>query len=409
MTGTAPSGAAGGLPGAGESRAGKPPRKVESPSRRRGGLPGDDDCQVVAPGVVPEGSDSGGVDSAEAWGRARLDTYGHKWVTDAQEGADTSRQAAMVPRRTEWAARAKALEELAARLRDRHREAPHSGAGQDALTVAAILVRRARRWRARVRWATTPMDRLMDGCGQVTTLVTACGCGARRLERRCDQRWSCARCRKRWCRRQRARLWHAMSVRRDRSYLVTPTVRHSGDPAADWTRLQQAWRVWRRWLARQLGESPAYVRLWEATGGRDDLGHVHCHAVVYARRIDYGDAVAAWRRAVGDPAGVIDFRVVRDPKQAVRYLSKYVTKGVDLGSMSPEVAGKLEAAAYGRRMVSSSRSFFQTHIAKCSRCACRFSIPAPDVWGAQVRRVRADALLVAYATGEVLDTGPPGM
>ena len=402
---------AGGLPGVpGASRDRKPPRKAESPSRRRGGLPGGpgtnratSDLARAADNAPPESR----VDSAEAWGRARLDSYCTKWVTDTAEATDTARREAMTAKRLEWEATAERLEALASRLRGYAGQAPASGAAGDMRAMAGKLARRAKRWRGRVRWCVTTMDTLTAGCGDPTTSQTQCGCGRRWVERRCRQKWSCDRCRKRWCRRQRARMWQAMGGRTDRAYLVTPTVRHSGDPAADWAKLQEGWRVFRRWLARHLGASPDYVRLWEATGGDDNRGHVHAHLVVYARRIDYAAAVAAWRRAMHDAGAVIDFRVVKNPKQAVRYVSKYVSKGVDLASMSAETGGKLEAAAYGRRMVSTSRGFFAPYVSTCRRCACCFSPPFKATWDATAREVRARSLLAAYATGGDLHTGPP--
>lgn len=390
----------------------KPPRKAESPSRHRGGLPGDPagtnrqavtDVAPQADNAQPENR----VDSAEAWGRARLDTYCTKWVTPPELEADESRCDAMWAKAKAWEARALQLDATAGRLRDHGRTTPAAGASADMRLLAGKLGRKAKHLRGRVKWARSSMATLTEGCGEPTQAQVQCGCARRWVEKRCGQKWSCKRCKKRWTRRLRARMWQAMGGRTDRCYLVTPTVRHSGDPSADWDRLQRGWRVFRRWLARHLDGAPEYVRLWEATNGRDDLGHVHCHAVVYATRIDYGQAREAWRRAMRDPDAVIDFQVVKNAKQAVRYVSKYVSKGVDLACMSPKVAGKLQAAAYGRRMVSSSRSFFAPYVAKCSRCACCFSAPFRAPWEASVRASRASDLIFAYATGGDWTTAPP--
>ena len=376
------------------------PEKRKAPRVSRGASLGRPVTSRATKGVARGGDTAPGPDDARSWrDRASLVSLPDKWVTGPRTEADDARADALQTKREAWLAEAADLEARARRWRAAA-GAGASGASLDRRALAARVTRRARRLRARARRTLLPGSVLRAGCGEPLAVHTACGCGRRWLQRRCNQRWTCGECRARWSRRQRARILRAVGDRRDRAYLVTPTIRHSGDPGKDWDGLQAAWRTWRRWLARQLDGAPEYVRVWEATAGRDGKGHVHCHLVVWASRIDYAAAVAAWRRATGDKDARIDFRVVRQAKDVVRYVSKYVSKGVDVLSMSPILQGKLEAAANGRRMLSTSRGFWAPYTPKCGACGCRFKGPTKALWEATKRSVKAGEVLAAFGLHE---------
>ena len=64
----------------------------------------------------------------------------------------------------------------------------------------------------------------------------------------------------------------------------------------------------------------------------------------------------------------ISFRESRHSARAARYVSKYVSKGVDVSEWTPKQRGTVLAASYGRRWVFSSRRFWIPEECACRRC-----------------------------------------
>lgn len=264
---------------------------------------------------------------------------------------------------------------------------------------------------------------ILDGCGKRWRTV-ACGCGHREFRVGCDQPQLCLTCRKKHARRWRVRItdgmdlalraararWHRAGRARRRGmlpgiYLVTLTAPHSGDLETDRIAMGKAVRKLLQVAAREEWWS-TYALTWEATAGRDGLGHMHAHVAVVSGWIPYTSAQAvaadpealaprrlgalrrrhvglreAWARAMPG-AVVVDVQAPRrgadNASSAGQYLAKYVTKGVEPAEFTGRKAGELLCAFLGRRKVSTSRHFWRARVAECECCKERYrSIGSP--------------------------------
>jgi len=249
------------------------------------------------------------------------------------------------------------------------------------------LLRRAEWAENRARALSMTRADVVNTCGK-RWRATECGCGRREQKVWCDQPQICARCRKWWWGKWRARITSSIDehVRRARArwyrgarrgmppgvYLVTLTGPHSGDLAVDRKRLGDAWRKLTK-VAHAGRWWGAYALTWEATRGDDGQGHLHAHVAVVSSWIPYDELHAAWREAMPG-AVVLDVQAPKKSKHArteaesaARYLAKYVTKGVEPGEFSGRKAGELLVAFRGLRKVTTSRHFWH-HDTRCKQC-----------------------------------------
>lgn len=246
----------------------------------------------------------------------------------------------------------------------------------------------------------------LDECGKRKAEIR-CRCRTVVVDVGCGQRWTCAACRDRWARRLRRRLHRSAKVhfrkrnrgRRHQRYrwvMVTGTVRHSGDVAADLQRLKAAWRALYRWTHKRIGQFD-YCQVHEVTQGRDGRGHVHFHAVVLWPWIDWHDVRAAWKRAIGDDGAELDMKAcAKGVGGAAEYVTKYVSKGNQVTEMNAQLAARVVAAYYNKRTVTASLGFWHRPSKNCSACkspycmtkkpgSVRIALPW-EVWRSIARR-----------------------
>lgn len=141
--------------------------------------------------------------------------------------------------------------------------------------------------------------------------------------------------------------------------LMTLTVRSVtlDDLGARRKLLSDAWNRFRTWWSETYGKRLSYAWTAECTDGTNGQGNVHLHAVVMLPFVDYRTLEAAWKRAVGEQGGHLDFQRKRtDPKAAARYVAKYASKGVKFATVQTAAAWVM--AQHGKRGVSSSRDFW---------------------------------------------------
>lgn len=277
---------------------------------------------------------------------------------------------------------------------------------------------------------------------------TACGCTTVEFRVGCDQPQLCGKCRRKhwrkWSRRitlsmdyalrEARERWHRSPNRRGMRpgiYLITLTAPHTGDLATDRERMGVAVRKLLK-HANKYEWWSTYALTWEATSGRDGLGHMHVHLAVISSWIPYrraevvaatdeqalqrwdGESPAArprspkmtrrrwsserglhdvWRDAMPG-ALVLDVKAPITVGDAARigaeYLAKYVTKGVDPAEFTGRKAGELLIAFRARRKVSTSAGFWERIPPECECCG--------ELW----RSLGAPQSLQQIAPGAVL-------
>lgn len=161
-----------------------------------------------------------------------------------------------------------------------------------------------------------------------------------------------------------------------RAVLLTLTVAHSGDVGRDRADLGRGWKRFYDHLRAAVGGAFPFLLTWEVTEGADGLGHVHAHVVMLAPFFDWSEAASAWRRACPRSTHV-NMRST-NAKAAAIYVSKYVTKGVQVGEMRGALAGHVLASTYGKRKVTTSRHFWRPVSGRgpscCRRCEAAWRI-----------------------------------
>lgn len=209
--------------------------------------------------------------------------------------------------------------------------------------------------------------------------VMQCGCRRFKVRTGCGQRWHCERCNKRHWRSVRKRLHKSTKMHRVakeragfrnqwRWVLMTLTVRHSGDPSADRTRLLRGWARMRAWLAKRIGKFP-FAMTFEVTEGRDSRGHVHAHGMVLWPFIDWAEVAAEWKRAIDDEGASIDLKQARKGGGgAAEYIAKYVSKGFKPRELPAVLAAKVSAAFYNKRSLTVSERFWRKLQSECKEC-----------------------------------------
>lgn len=250
------------------------------------------------------------------------------------------------------------------------------------------------------------------GCG-AQSLKVRCACGPRDVPVSCGVRLLCPACKRKTYKRLRAKLVRALAARVEASErawirdgrprgrrraptLLTLTTRHSGDVAADRETITRAWVRLRAWAHKRIGKFD-YAMVWEVTQGEDGAGHVHAHVAALWPWIDFADVHDEWVRATDGRSSNIDIRTTRartgakSAQQAARYLSKYASKGVQLGDFAPILAAGVLDALWQRRIASTSRGFWLPREACCRACRSRWVIVqrpeaaprAAPIWRAQ--------------------------
>lgn len=308
-------------------------------------------------------------------------------LSDPQNLVDEGLRAdLMTPHRVRWEARSAAMREA----RD------HVRATYAARRVAALA---------------RPVAKTMERCSTAGVLVE-CKCpGKRPVWYGCRQHWTCAVCRRQRTRRLRARLRKGIEARwaearaaelpgwrtQHRLVLITMSVRHTGDLAADKRSISDGWRRFYKSMHAEHGKHH-YSWVWEVTPGEDQLGHVHAHVAVIWPYIDWHDVRAKWDAACPESE---HFSLVASttPRRASKYLSKYLSKGVDTADFTPEMRARVVAAFYGARTVNTSAHFWLP----VSSCLCG-NCKAP----VQVSRSVGESWLRALALGPG-PRGPPSV
>jgi hypothetical protein len=181
------------------------------------------------------------------------------------------------------------------------------------------------------------------------------------------------------------------SRRSSRVRLLTLTVAHSGDLRRDRDDLIRGWRALRKAFHRWWGYQPPFALVWEATPGRDGLGHVHAHVLVIGgpRWWPYAALQRVWRTAVPRSTGLHVRPGTSNPKAAAHYLGKYLSKGIDSADdrWTDESTAQLLAATYQARMVATSRRFWVvSELCACRTCGERLRAFAATTWAFAVVR-----------------------
>ena len=167
-------------------------------------------------------------------------------------------------------------------------------------------------------------DRVED-CGQTEVLVRceACNTELRRRSARCGHRRLCEGCRAEYALRQQCRfrparlaaLARTSHLRRHSApggrwgeRFLTLTVPHSRDVERDILTLPRAWQVFRKLVWQHLREDRglrsedarglAFVRVIEATAGRDLSGHAHIHVWLLSPFLHHALLRHLWGRAL---------------------------------------------------------------------------------------------------------------
>jgi hypothetical protein len=281
-------------------------------------------------------------------------------------------------------------------------EADYWKARANRLMDQAGQANRARYAENRARAIERPLKRKLERCNRRGTVVK-CGCPSKREPALygCRSWWFCGDCRARRGRRLGRRLTDSLTHHLDRArkawagyadkapivHLLTLTVGHSGDLAADRAAIADGWRGLYLHLREELG-SLSYALVWEVTPGRDGLGHVHAHVALVAPWFDYGDVRRAWLRHCPRSSRINIVPGTSGARGAAKYLGKYMSKGVESHRFDAMLRAQVAAAFYGQRSVTTSHRFFLAFVPCCPQCGQRI-IAALDERVAAWRRVVA--------------------
>lgn len=228
----------------------------------------------------------------------------------------------------------------------------------------------------RYRSCGTEHSQRVESCGLGTIWFIKCGCSAGQVESRCNVKASCEKCATRiragYARKMELGLEAALEELRESKRgrgralirMITLTVRHSGDVATDRASIVRAWRLWRRWLADELGYSPEYAGAWEMTAGKDGLGHIHLHICLVTTNFDYRVAREVWQCAIGDSDAQWDVSVSSNPRKSCQYVAKYI--GKTAYNLPVELEAAWIGAQYGKRTVTASRGLLKKR--PCEKC-----------------------------------------
>ena len=253
---------------------------------------------------------------------------------------------------------------------------------------------------ARVGAIGRSLGRRIDACGGQGVMVKcSCPTGYKFRPFGCRQWMLCGRCRaerapqlgRRIREGLRARLdeqlaaWRAdPSTGRDgkpRLVMLTLTVRHSGDLAADRDALARGWRAFYLSLGNRIARWH-YAMVWEVTPS--DGGHIHAHVAVIWPYVPWGVEQARamgvdwnvrdiWRESCPESERINMVASRRDrkpstPSSIANYLGKYLGKGCDMSGFSPSLRAEIAAATYNKRSVTPSKGFWEKFKPLCKCC-----------------------------------------
>lgn len=219
----------------------------------------------------------------------------------------------------------------------------------------------------------------------------------------CGQHLVCEVCNRKRTRKQRARILAGLTAAVERArarrrhsrsttihpHLLTFTLRHSGDIAADRAALARGWRRFYKAYHRRF-RNFEYVATYEVTPGRDGLGHVHVHMVAMWPYRDWGLLSKLWRQSCPESSHLSISRA-ESVGRAAHYLAKYVSKGVHTAEFSPELRARVLAGTYGTRWFMTSVRFWVPFEPCCPQCEQRvrrvmLRDPFPDAAHSNWRR-----------------------
>lgn len=149
-------------------------------------------------------------------------------------------------------------------------------------------------------------------------------------------------------RKMRDRIASASSLR-----MVTLTASpESKSLGACVDKLMSSFRELRRscvWKRTQRG-GVAVVEVTRGSAG--DHWHVHLHVLVDGGFVRQAELQAAWSKSVGRES-ICHITMVRERRQAARYITKYLAKGTDAESWSPAVIAEYALGLHRRRTITS--------------------------------------------------------
>jgi len=238
--------------------------------------------------------------------------------------------------------------------------------------------------------------RRVESCGSRGVTV-ACSCPDKPGRFRafgCRQWFMCAQCRKqrgpRLGRRIRegidaryreaAEAWPDTYEGRPRLVLVTLTVRHSGDLAADRDAIARGWRAFYKRLHKRIG-AWSYVGVWEVTPS--DGGHVHAHVACVWPWLPWGEPQQTermpwnirqlWLDSCPESERITFVADRKDGKPSTgasigNYLGKYIAKGCETEWYTPTLRAEIAAAMYNKRSVFTSARFWEKFTPLCPCC-----------------------------------------
>jgi hypothetical protein len=257
-------------------------------------------------------------------------------------------------------------EDLWSSLMEPHRTRYEARSRDPLLTPSQVAYARARA----KRLSESYIGRAFD-CGKAGKRVR-CGCGPAIMTYGCRQHLVCAACRIRRAKKQGARIYKALAAahheaeRGTLAVLVTISVRHTGDIGQDRRDLVAGWRRFYKSLHRQIGAFK-YIGVHEITPGRDGLGHPHAHVVCLWPHLDWSKLSAMWRDACPQSTR-INFQASYSVRGAAKYISKYVSKGVETSDFSPELRARAVAGTYGSRWLFTSVRIWLPYEHVCPCC-----------------------------------------
>lgn len=256
-------------------------------------------------------------------------------------------------------------------------------AGEAELELARKASVGAERMLARAAGMARRLDERVESCETEKALVWHCHACTRRhaTPKKCGARSVCEACsayrpglRKRIksgvgdALRAAKAKWNRQGRQRGREprlALLTLSVAHSGDVAADRATIEKGWKRLRAWLASVDAAHSGYVKTWELTLGTDAKGHAHAHIAIILPWLPLGRLTEEWTRATDGKGVQADLARPSRHKSArprggvdgsVAYVTKYVTKGHVQRTWGTDVSAAWVRASSGKRAYTTSRA-----------------------------------------------------
>lgn len=168
----------------------------------------------------------------------------------------------------------------------------------------------------------------------------------------CKLRW-CPACRREHAARSRRSLTRTLeSAPKDAWKFLTLTVKHSNDSLGD--QVKHLRTSFRRMRQRKLWKSHyeyGVAVLEISFNASTECWHPHLHVLLRGTYVPQKDLSREWLTCTrGSP--IVDIRVVRDPRQAVHYVTKYLTKPPSPAiTTDPLVFSEYANALHGMRLI----------------------------------------------------------